>query len=252
VVGNGITEKDVNDRVFPAMQVLSQKMWRGTDTTMSYDVFSRQARRLGESPGVNMRGIYCSKNGTILHYALRKGHADDRGNDGRWPLGPQVNALLTKQGLRLNGGRSFLTSPIPEIGYDYDVTFTIRPDRDNGPNTVLFSSSNAVFKLLQQQTGRLGFSREGYDYWFDYTAPSETWTTLSIHGNHKGTSLFVNGVLTQRLEGQRMGFPGTKDSVARVQTLFFPLQRIGDTSHAFKGYIRELKVQDASFRQSSP
>jgi hexosaminidase len=31
IVGNGITEKDVNDRVFPAMQVLSQKMWRGTD-----------------------------------------------------------------------------------------------------------------------------------------------------------------------------------------------------------------------------
>ncbi len=29
-VGNGITEKDVHHRVFPAMQVLSQKMWGGS------------------------------------------------------------------------------------------------------------------------------------------------------------------------------------------------------------------------------
>lgn len=42
-VGNGITQKDVNDRVFPAMQILSQKMWRGTDSSITFSQFAKGA-----------------------------------------------------------------------------------------------------------------------------------------------------------------------------------------------------------------
>lgn len=239
VVGNGITEKDVNDRVFPAMQVLSQKMWRGTDSAITYLKFAAQAKQIGESPGLNMRGKYPSKNGVVLHYDF------GRQKNIRQQTKKQLHVDITKEGLQLAGGKSYWATTIPEIGYDYAVTFTVKPDRDNGANAVLFSSPNAVVKLQQQQTGKLGFSREGYDYWFDYKVPVEQWTTVTIQGDHKSTSLLVNGKLIQQLEGQYMYFPGTKDSAARVQTLFFPLQYIGDTVHSFKGYIRDLKVLDA-------
>jgi hexosaminidase len=246
VVGNGITEKDVNDRVFPAMQVLSQKMWRGTDTTVTYPQFAAQAKQIGESPGLNMRGKYPSKNGVVLQYDF------SRQKNARLQTPKKLHAGITKDGLKLAGGKSYWATTIPEIGYDYAVSFTVKPDRDNAANAVLFSSPHAVVKLQQQQTGKLGFSREGYDYWFDYKVPAEQWTTLTIQGDHKSTSLLVNGKLIQQLEGQYMYFPGTKDSAARVQTLFFPLQYIGDTVHSFKGYIRDLKVLNATIAPKAP
>lgn len=55
-VGNGITEKDVHHRVFPAMQVLAQKMWGGSKTTISYEAFLAKSNGVGEGPGLNMMG----------------------------------------------------------------------------------------------------------------------------------------------------------------------------------------------------
>ena len=48
--------QDVNDRVFPAMRVLSQKMWRGTDTAESFADFCTGAARIGAGPGVDLTG----------------------------------------------------------------------------------------------------------------------------------------------------------------------------------------------------
>ncbi|WP_162852677.1 family 20 glycosylhydrolase [Dinghuibacter silviterrae] len=46
-IGSGITLQDIHNRVFPAMRVLAQKMWRGTDTTMSFAAFCEGARYIG-------------------------------------------------------------------------------------------------------------------------------------------------------------------------------------------------------------
>lgn len=216
IVGNGITEKDVNDRVFPAIQVLSQKMWSGGGNGMDFDRFAALARQVGEGPGANMRAKLIGRDSVVL---------------------------LSKP-LRLNGGGSYCRMPLREIGYDYTVSFRIKPDSMNKPNAVLFGSDDAVVKLNQQNTGDLGFSREGYDYHFDYTVPPGKWTGIAITGDHTGTSLFVNGTLVQRLDGERIA-RSAKDTITRVQTLFFPLQRIGDTANAFRGYITDLKVFSA-------
>ncbi|TWF41750.1 hexosaminidase [Chitinophaga polysaccharea] len=240
-VGNGITEKDVHDRVFPAMQVLAQKMWRGADSTQSYASFAANAANTGEGPGANMRGKLKGKNGLVLQYEPGKNKSKDNSGNQR-NLGKISNAAIQRDGLHINGGRSFAQTPVPEIGYDYTVMFTVKPDAGNAPNAVLFSSPNATVKLKQQQTGKLGFSREGYDYTFDYTVPANQWTKLAISGDHKGTRLYVNGQLVQSLEKKKIGFAGAKDSMAIVQTLVFPLQNIGDTSHAFKGVIKDIQV----------
>ncbi|TWF40611.1 hexosaminidase [Chitinophaga polysaccharea] len=241
-VGNGITEKDVHDRVFPAMQVLAQKMWKGTDSTQSYAVFAAGAANTGEGPGANMRGKLPGKNGLVLQYQQGKPAHKDNSDSQVKPGKITGAAIRKKDGLHFHGGRSFVQMPVPEIGYDYTVSFSIKPATGNASNTVLFSSPNAVVKLKQQQTGKLGFSREGYDYVFDYVVPENQWTRLAISGDHKGTRLYANDKLVQSLQGQKRNFRGTKDSMLIVQTLFFPLQYIGDTAHAFKGVIKDLKV----------
>lgn len=213
-VGNGITEKDVHHRVFPAMQVLAKKMWNGADSSMPYKTFLEKSKKLGEGPGLNMMGRINSKDSLVLSY-----------NDV----------------LHLKGGNSFIQTPLQGIGYGYTVGFSIYPGEDNPDNAVLFSSVDAVVKLKQGSTGRLGFSREGYNYSFDYAVPVKQWSHIVITGDNKGTSLYINGVLKERLEGAKQSFANGKQ-IANVQTLFFPLKYIGDPQHAFKGYLDNIKV----------
>lgn len=212
--GNGITEKDVHHRVFPAMQTLSQKMWGGADTAMSYEAFVQHSKAIGEGPGLNMLGKIKGKDSLVLHYDKM---------------------------LQFNGGKNLIQTPLMGIGYGYTVAFFIKPGKNNKDNAVLFSSPDAIVKLKQQATGKLGFSREKYDYNFNYAVPEGQWTHIVITGDNKGTSLYVNGVLAEKLEGNRNIFANGK-SIAKVQTLFFPLQFIGDRHNAFNGLLDNIKV----------
>jgi hexosaminidase len=237
-VGNGITEKDVHHRVFPAMQVLSQKMWGGADTVLSYDAFLAKNKQLGEGPGSNMIGKVSSKDSLVLNYTFDKQNNKTEAKNIAFN-----NATIdaSKQALQLKGGNSYMQTPLVGIGYGYTISFSISPSANNADDAVLFSSKDAVVKLKQQSTGKLGFSREGYHYTFDYTVPEMKWSHIVITGDNTGTSLYVNGVLIEKLAGAKRTFANGK-TTAKVQTLFFPLQFIGDKKNAFKGYIDNLKV----------
>ena len=235
--GNGITAKDVHHRAFPAMQVLAHKMWAGADTVLKYDQFHQQADRIGEGPLLNVMGRYRLKDALLLDYDFTKASTQQAVNKL-----VKNKATINKNGLNLTGGTSYIQTPFTGIGYDYTVSFTIKADADNKADAVIFSSDDAVVKLMQQQTGKLGFSREGFDYYFNYTVQPGVWTKIVITGNHKGTSLYVNGQLVEKLEGAVKTFPNTDKKNAMVQTLFFPLQYIGAKTNAFKGSIQKLQV----------
>ncbi|MFD2921258.1 family 20 glycosylhydrolase [Terrimonas rubra] len=235
--GNGITAKDVHHRAFPAMQVLAHKMWAGADTVLKYDQFHQQADRIGEGPLLNVMGRYRLKDALLLDYDFTKASTQQTVNKL-----VKNKATINKNGLNLTGGTSYIQTPFTGIGYDYTVSFTIKADAGNKAGTTIFSSDDAVVKLMQQQTGKLGFSREGYDYYFNYTVQPGVWTKIVITGNHKGTSLYVNGQLVEKLEGAVKTFPNIDKKNAKVQTLFFPLQYIGAKTNAFKGSIQKLQV----------
>ena len=233
-VGNGITEKDVHHRVFPAMQTLSQKMWGGADTVMNYESFFEHSKAIGEGPGLNMMGKIKAKDSLVLHYRF-----DELITQSTFIN--SINVSTSDKILSLKGGKSFVETSVKGIGYGYTVSFSIKPKKNNANDAVLFSSPDAVVKLNQQQTGKLGFSRENYHYFFNYTVPAEQWTHIAITGDNKGTSLYVNGRLVEKLEGAMHVFANDK-KMAKVQTLFFPLQFIGDKKNAFHGYIDNVKV----------
>lgn len=246
-VGNGITEKDVNDRVFPALQVLAQKMWDGTSATklIDYETFAKESSKIGEGPGLNIRGKIVGKDSLILHYNFNAKKPIDRSADKRTGTRSQhieAGQIEGRRSVLFKGEDSFIQTPLKGIGYDYTVSFWINPDQSNTADAVLFSSADAIVKLKQQQTNKLGFSRENYHYNFNYSVPTNTWTHITISGNNKGTSLYVNGALVERLEGAMQEFSNTKDKIAKVQTLFFPLQYIGAPQNSFKGYMDDLKV----------
>lgn len=237
-VGNGISEKDVHHRVFPAMQVLAQKMWTAATLTMPYNEFAQKSNLLHEGPGLNMLGKYRADSCLLLHETFKNvpAKASKEINNAHFIIENGHNSLALK------GGNSFYKLPYPGIGYNYTVSFLIKPNTNNAANSVIFSSADAIVKLKQGNSGNLGFSRDGYNYQFNYQVPENVLTKITITGNNKGTSLYVNGVLVEKLEGQQITFPNTKGKLNKTQTLFFPLERIGATKQSFSGYIADLKV----------
>jgi len=234
VVGNGISEKDVHDRVFPAMQVLSQKMWAGSTAVMSFDDFAGLSKKISEGPSLNLRGkigkegrqevasfSFDKKNGFILLHGAQSAK------------GYKGNALL------FSGKNSFAKLPYAEIGYDYTVSFWVNPSVNNPADAVIFKSPNSIVKLKQGNTGKLGFSRDGYNFDFGYAVPENTWTHIVIAGTNKGTSLYVNSKLEKKLYADSVQYSGkAKIKNLKSETLFFPLQMAG----GFNGKIDELRI----------
>jgi len=205
--GNGITEKDVHHRVFPAMQTLAVKMWTGKNTSLPFDEFNKQRLAISEAPGLNINATYkADENGVVLERDNLS--ADD-------------------------------TLPIPEIGYNYRVEFTIRA-KNNINSTVLFESPNATVYLRHPKTGKLAYEREGYWSEFDYVVPNDYPVVLAIEGTNTGTKLFVNGQLVDALEKQYIEYNQSgKSKMAKIQTLVFPLAKVGD----FEGAISDFTVK---------
>jgi hexosaminidase len=238
-VGNGITEKDVHDRVFKSIAVLSQKMWTA-DSILKYATFEAKAKLIGEGPGLNVAAKVWAKDSLVMAYGFDKKTIKDNSGNKNNPVA-STGLNMAEKSTQFNAS-SFLETPIKSIGYNYTVSFWLRPSANGKDNVVLFSSNDSIVKLKQGNTGKLGFSRENYNYNFDYTVPENTWTHLTVVGNNKGTSLYVNGVLKEKLEGNIQTFANTKDKIAKVQTLFFPLQFIGDKNSGFNGTMKDLKV----------
>ncbi|WP_220101275.1 family 20 glycosylhydrolase [Chitinophaga oryzae] len=237
--GNGITEQDVHDRVFPSMQVLAEKMWNGHTPQSDYQQFSTRSRLIGEGPGLNMRAKITSRDSVALQYDFSANNIIDISGNNRTAGQQHQVSISPQKTLVLHGGNSYLNTPLTEVGYPYSIEFDLKPAADNQPGAVLFSSPHAVVKY---DGGKLGFSREGYHYHFNYSFSASKVAHVKIAGDNKGTSLFINGQLVEKLEGAMRSFPNTKGKNAIIQTLVFPLQTIGDSVNAFKGEIDNLKV----------
>ncbi|WP_316767953.1 family 20 glycosylhydrolase [Pedobacter frigiditerrae] len=213
-VGNGITMKDVHQRVFPAMQVLAEKMWAGKTAQSDWNNFAKNSINIGEGPGLNMRAIVPSAT---------------------------ADSLVLKKDLLDKSAKS-IQLPLKEIGYPYSVAFTLQPAMGSNADVTLFQSENARVFLLKSDGLRLGFSRENYTDLFDFVFEQDKAYKVVITGNEKGTWLYVDGKLVQKMEGKKLSFVNTKDTMNRIQTLVFPLSELGDAKNGVYGLVSELKV----------
>ncbi len=204
-VGNGISEKDVHHRVFPAMQTLAVKMWTGGGGLIPFEKFDQLRLNLSEAPGVNVMGRVKDATGIVLQKeTLAPGEA----------------------------------TGMKEIGYGYKVDFTLKAN-ENSKGTVLFQSPNATVYLSDPKDGKLGFARDGYLYTFDYTVPIGQEVKLAVEGDSRSTKLYVDGQLKENLDTIRVvRGSNKKDTIASVRTLVFPLEKTGN----FKGELKNLTV----------
>lgn len=216
-VGNGISEQDVHLRTFPGLQVACEKMWKGENADkVPFEQFMALCAVTPEAPGVNL---------------LAK---------------VDKQTTLTETGREVTlSGTEIVTTEVDEIGYPYAVEFELCPDATPNADAILFKGPHSEFVSNWQNTGKFAFRRDGYEFVFHaYRLPAGQWTKVRIEGDVKGTSLFVNGQLQERLEG-RVGEVYNekrqrKDRFWYQETLIFPLKQLGDTKMGFKGKVRNL------------
>lgn len=250
--GNGISEKDVHIRTMPAVKVLSERMWKRLDGTEKETLsqFLDLSKKQIEAPGLNLAAKFplnsVDSNRTVLQYHLSsKKEKDFSGNGYNEVKRKNIRLNKKEKSLRFNGN-SFLQTGIPEIGYEYKVDFELKPAANSTSDAILFAGKNSVVTLNTNGTGKLGFSRDGYTYTFNYIPAANQWSALSITGDSKGTALYVNGKLVERLQGKTklsaINKHGKKTNMYIQETLFFPLQFIGDANNGYRGEMKNLKV----------
>ena len=215
--GNGISQQDVHYRSFPAIQVMAERMWKGDNQQeVPFSEFEALCKTMPEAPGVNLLGR----------------------------IGEETS-LLTEEAT-LNGKESIETS-LQEVGYPYTVSFSICPEEKPNISGVLFKGPHSTVYTNWENTGRIAFTRDGYEFAFgSFILPVGQWTDITIKGDWKGTSLYVNGKLQERLEGRKKRVYNPKynrlESMPIQETLVFPLQYIGDKINGFKGKLKNVKV----------
>lgn len=125
------------------------------------------------------------------------------------------------------------------------MEFELCPDSAPNIDAILFKGPHSEFVSNWQNTGKFAFRRDGYEFVFhSYRLPAGQWTKIRIEGDAKGTSLFVDGQLQERLEGRVSEHYNEvhkrKDRIWYQETLIFPLKQLGDARMGFKGKVRNL------------
>ncbi len=249
----GLTESDSFDRFYQPLPVISEKLWaEGQDKT--YEELTETAEKTGLAPNSNPYAKAKSQTPVILKYDFDEELCKDSSGNGYDAVSFTGETAQGKRGsaLVLDNGTA-VTTPLDILGPDYTVSFWInRRENAKDGEQILFEANSTPygkegsgemchtyqFKAVQKETGKVGFSRENYDYSFDYTLPEGEWVYLTVEGKQNITKLYVNGELVSTL-----GSDATWETYA---TFPFPLKRIGSGENGFEGMIDKLTVTDGT------
>lgn len=103
----------------------------------------------------------------------------------------------------LKDGESYVTSPIEELGMETNCHLTLLEEPAK-PGDILFESDAAygTHDIRIMEDGKLGFTRELYNYYFDYELPVGKNVTITITTDQQKTSLYVNGEFVADAKGK--------------------------------------------------
>ena len=203
--GNGISIYDIHHRTMPALQTIAVKTWN-VSRAVPFGEFDNRRGGISEAPGVNRLAVVKGETGVVYECP---------------ELAPGTEV------------------PFKEIGYDYTVSFNLEA-ADETLGTELFNSGNAVFYLSDPVSGKLGFARDGYLYTFNFRPYPGEKVCLTVCGDNKSTSLYVNGKLCETLGIKKCIYEGATRPTYQVRTLAFPLGKACN----FNSRITEFKVSN--------
>lgn len=237
---NGVSEYDIYDRIDHSLGLFAANSWgKGKlDTAGAKAVVSK----LGDSPNVDFGyEVSADKNGVVAHWAMDSlKDSSELGRDLVAGKNAAIEDVDGKKALKLNGGESFASvkdDALTTVGLGNDLRVKVKRTSASVDPQVLFESDYGSIMAVQEGTGKVGFTRENRAYSFNYTLPVNEWVELEIKNKFEQASLYVNGTLVDTL-----GDDETVEGKPLKATLMLPVQRIGSTTHAFEGYVDDVRL----------
>ena len=142
-----------------------------------------------------------------------------------------------KNVLELKGNESYVQSKLNTVGLNNDLRVKVKRTSSSKEEQILFESEYGSIKAVQKETGKVGFSREKYDYSFNYELPVNEWVELEFKNELNQISLYVNGNLVDTLgDGEKV------EGRPLLATNMFPMQYIGSKTKSFIGYVDDIRL----------
>ncbi len=259
--GNGISQYDSFDRFFQPLPAYGARLW-GDAADRNYADFTKVFAETGTAPGTTIYGDVDYRTSVIANYSFDETLTKDSSANGFELSAPNnADSVNADQGkaLKLKGGESYVETPeeLDLIGNSAVLTMRVKMDEDADGEQILCESKSEfgvygtyAFKASQKNTGKVGFSREGYDYSFDYTLPKGEWHVLEFRSGKDSVSLYVDGeLIDSNPEIYFANHPTTELSeklratgITKICTMMVPFGRIGSKTNSFAGEIDSVTV----------
>lgn len=240
---SGLSESDLYWRFFDALPFYAEKTWAATGKEKgSADALAKLATDKGTGPNTNPYYQEDKKGENYESYDFEDGLKDTSEN--KRDLKEGKNAQVKENALVLKDGESYVTSPIEELGNGNQLSFDIKLEEPAKPGDILFESDAAygTHDIRIMEDGKLGFTRELYNYYFDYELPVGKNVTITITTDQQKTSLYVNGEFVADAKGKFIHNDMVKKENISNATFALPLERIGSKTETVSAVIDNVVV----------
>lgn len=241
----GMTEKDIHQRVLRAIAIVSEKTWGGTKEDDTFAEYEIHASHLAEGPGTKIAMEIESASSLVLDYNFENISTDDatvydisgNGYDAAVTGGAVTDGWMTFD------GETLIETPLKTLSYPYTVSFDLKlSDKDGKANTEESSLLSGYDGRIQVagHDGNLSAEVNYFTRDFDYAVPTDgTEVEVTLVGTFQGTKLYVNGELVTFLS-QKTDADGLQGAVTTISSsVLLPLEKIGQ---GFNGQMANLKV----------
>ena len=226
---NGMSEYDIYKRFVNNMGLFAAKMWGKGNLTMSEA--QKLDKFMGDAPNTDFNYVVESdKEGNVVNFNAEDMAAMEATN-------AAVETVDGKEALKLNGGASYAVTGLETLGLGNNLNVMVKRTSDSTEDQVLFESAYGSIKAVQGTTGKVGITRENYDYSFNYELPVDECVELTIKNEFEVVSLYVNGELVDTI-----GDGETVSGRPLRATCMLPMATIGSETNAFEGYVAAIDV----------
>lgn len=247
---SGLSESDMFYRFFDAMPFYAEKTWAATGKEKGNSTaVSSLSQQLGIGPNSNPYSKEEKVGSTYESYDFTDdGLQDTSGNERDLAPG---NAVIENNALTLQGRESYVTSPIDEIGINNTLSFDITLSAPGQPGQILFErdAPYGTQDIRIMSDGTLGFTRELYEYSFDYTLPVGKAVHIEINNEQQKTELYIDGTLAGKATGKYIDKGIQKKTNISNATFALPIQRIGSSTNAIQAVIDNVIVSEKTAKE---
>ena len=246
----GMTEKDVHQRVLQAIAITSEKTWNGTDADDTFAEWEIRKSHLAEGPGTQIAMKVESESALVLDYDFANISADgtkiyDASGNG---YDAAVTGGSVEDGWMSFDGDTLIETPLQTLSYPYTVSFDVKLSAADGAANTKESSIFSGYDGRIQVAGHNGKMSADVNYFvrdFGYTVPTNgSEAKVTLVGTFQGTKVYVNGSLVTFLS-QKADQDGLASPVSTMySSVLLPLEKIGQD---FNGQLANIKVYNKAF-----